>query len=136
MSSGYAPAPPGPGPIRVHLDARVYLEGLGGYRLARPLAAEASGLGALRVFDKVARALMVTRMGGNPRPCGAGAELVLVAAEEGLRKLDGPIVTIPIPIPIPIPMPDPTPRASDPLHDAAIPVVRRITETVLMAIPA
>jgi hypothetical protein len=58
----------------------------------------------------------------------------LVAAEEGLRKLDGPIVTIPIPIPIPIP--DPTPRASDPLHDATIPVVRRITETVLMAIPA
>jgi len=133
MSSGYAPAPPGPGPMGVHLDARVYLDGLGGYRLARPMAAvEASGLGALRGFDKVSRALTVTRMGGKPRSCGAGAELALVAAEEGLRPLDGPIVTIPILIP----MPDPTPPAPDPPHDAAIPVVRRITETVLMAIPA
>ena len=99
MSSGYAPAPPGPGPTGVEVEARV-----------------------------VARSLPVTRAGENPRPCGWGAEPGSIAADEGFRVFEGPILGIAAPhVP---------PCSSDAVERLAIGSVRRITDTVLKAMQA
>ena len=58
----------------------------------------------------------------NPRLCGWGAELASIVADECFDDLDGPIVRITTPhVPLP---------AADVLEDAAMPSVKRITQTV------
>ncbi len=58
----------------------------------------------------------------NPRPCGWGAEVVSIVAEELLFDLDGPIVRVTTPhVPLP---------AADALEDAALPSVARIVDGV------